>query len=233
VKIADNIVVLDLTDERGTYHPTLVWDEHEVVLIDTGLPGQLELISKAIAPLGFSLADITKVIITHQDHDHIGCVNELRHLGAQILAHKDEVPYLEGLKTPVRLSELEEDLKSRSESLNDGERDYYEQVKSNAPLFYTSVDRELDDGEVLDCCGGIKVVHTPGHMPGHIVLHLLGENIIVAGDAANVLVGEFVGPNPVFTSKARMPQAQESFTKMMALEPRLVVCFHGGVHEVV
>ena len=231
MKITDNIAMLELTDERGTYRPTLVWDEHERILIDTGLPGQLDLLSMALKPLGFELRDITKVIVTHQDIDHIGCVNELRGIGAQILAHEAEVPYLEGDKMAVRLAELAEDIGSRGGGVCDGELESFEQAKAEAPNYYIKVDRALRDGELLDCCGGIKVVHTPGHMPGHIVLHLLKDNIIVSGDAANIIDGKFAGPNPVFTSHERMPQAQDSFAKMMDLKPGMVLCFHGGVHK--
>jgi len=230
MKVADNIAMLELTDERGTYRPTFIWDDHERIMVDTGLPGQLGLIAAALEPLGFRPSDITKVIVTHQDLDHIGCVNDLRALGASVLAHEDEIPYLDGTKTSVRLAELELDLASR-DNVSPGEREYLEQARADAPKYHFKVDRALRDGEVLEYCGGIRVIHTPGHMPGHIVLHLLASDILVSGDAANIIDGKFIGPNPVFTGETRMPQAQESFAKLMALKPRTILCFHGGVHH--
>ncbi|MCL2852455.1 MAG: MBL fold metallo-hydrolase [Defluviitaleaceae bacterium] len=229
MKIADNVAVLEIKDERGAYCPTLVWDENEVILIDTGLPGQLDLIRAAMEPLGFKPEDITKVIITHQDMDHIGCVNELRALGAKALAHKDEVPYLEGELMPVRLADMAEDIEKHGSNWS-GEREYFEKAKADAPKYYIKVDRKLSDREYLDCCGGIEIIHTPGHMPGHIALHLLKDNIIVAGDAANIIHDKFIGPNPVFTNQERMPQANESFEKIRSLRPKMIVCFHGGIH---
>ncbi len=47
-----------------------------------------------------------------------------------------------------------------------------------------SVDRELVDGEEIDLGEGIRLraVHTPGHAPGHLVLHELSSGIAHAGD---------------------------------------------------
>src|SRR6478735_5724306 len=33
-----------------------------------------------------------------------------------------------------------------------------------------TVEREMTDGEVLPIAGGLRVVHTPGHSPGHVSL---------------------------------------------------------------
>jgi glyoxylase-like metal-dependent hydrolase (beta-lactamase superfamily II) len=45
------------------------------------------------------------------------------------------------------------------------------------------VDRELDDGEILDIGAGARVVAAPGHTDGMIVLHLPAERILFSGDA--------------------------------------------------
>jgi len=37
--------------------------------------------------------------------------------------------------------------------------------------FTVNVDKTLEDGEELPFCGGITVIHTPGHTPGHICLY--------------------------------------------------------------
>ena len=230
MKIAENVVMLELTDERGTYRPTFIWDENERILIDTGLPGQLDMIRAQLDPLGFRPENITKVILTHQDMDHIGCAGELQAFGARILAHRDEAPYLEGAKMSVRLSELAEKIEKCGSDDMKYEREYLEKAKLDAPKYYVKVDHALEDREVLDCCGGIEVIHTPGHMPGHIALRLLKHNIIVSGDAANIIADKFIGPNPVFTSQERMPQAMDSFGKLLELKSKMFLCFHGGVH---
>ena len=222
MRIANNVELLEIRDERGLLCPVLTWDDHEIVLIDTGLPGQIDLIREAVSAAGFGLENISKVILTHQDMDHIGCAKILSELGAEILAHEEEAPYLQGDKTSVRIAAME----SRLDELNEGERLFYERVKQGAPQFYVKVDRLLKDHETLDFCGGVQVIHTPGHMPGHIALLLRDSQFIVAGDAANIADGRLVGANPDHTQD--MPLAQLSFQKMLDMHPKAVLCYHGG-----
>lgn len=226
MRVADNVEILEIENERGTLNPVLTWDNDELILIDTGLPGQIELFREAVKQAGFDLEKITKVILTHQDMDHIGCAKVLSDLGAEILAHEAEIPFLQGDATPVRIARME----ARLEELNEEERANYEQTKANAPLFYVHVDRQLKDNEDLPFCGGIKVIHTPGHMPGHIVLLLKKSNIMVVGDAANLIDGKLTGANPVYTSD--MEGADLSFKKMMEFNPDYVACYHGGLYTV-
>ena len=49
------------------------------------------------------------------------------------------------------------------------------------------MDRELDDGDVLDFGGGAHVLAIPGHTEGSIAVHLPGHGVLFAGDTiANV-----------------------------------------------
>ena len=222
MRIANNVEMLEIKGENGTLYPVLAWDDHDIVLVDTGMPGQIELIRGAVSEAGFSLEKLTKVILTHQDMDHIGCAKILSELGAEILAHEEEAPYIQGDKTSVRIAAME----SRLEELDEGERAFYERVKQGAPLFYVKIDRLLKDNETLNFCGGIKIIHTPGHMPGHIALLLQDSNILVAGDASNIDDGRLVGANPQYTQD--VPTAQRSLQKMLDMNPSGFVCYHGG-----
>lgn len=224
MRIAKNVEMLEIESEGRVLNLVLTWDDSELVLIDTGLPGQTELIREAVSQAGFALEKLTKVILTHQDMDHIGCARVLSDMGAAILAHEKEAPYLQGEATPVRLAQLE----ARLEELDEGELAYYEQVKQNAPHFYVPVAIQLKDNDYLDICGGIKVIHTPGHMPGHIALLLVKSNVLAVGDAANLIDGELKGANPVYTLD--MAEAELSFKKMMSENPSYVVCCHGGLY---
>ena len=49
MKVANGVEVFELKTNmmgRQTVIPTLIWDEHEVILVDTGIPGQLPEIAK-------------------------------------------------------------------------------------------------------------------------------------------------------------------------------------------
>jgi len=115
MKIADNVEMLEIPSDEGAMYPVLTWDDNEVVLIDTGLPGQIELLRAAVSQAGFALEKITKVIITHHDMDHIGCAKILAGLGAKILAHEIEAPYIEGEKAAFKLTEIEKRIDKRRE----------------------------------------------------------------------------------------------------------------------
>jgi glyoxylase-like metal-dependent hydrolase (beta-lactamase superfamily II) len=225
VKIANNVEMLEIKGERGALYPVLVCGGKELVLIDAALPGQTDMLREAVKEAGYSFEDITCVILTHQDLDHLGSAKALAGLGAKILAHELETPYIQGDKTSIRLSEME----SRLDKLNEGERAFYERMKKGAPYFYVHVDKPLKDGDMLDICGGIKGLHTPGHMPRHIALLLEESNIIVAGDAANIDDGKLSGADPQCT--VEMKEAEVSLKKIMTCRPAAIVCYHGGLYK--
>lgn len=41
----------------------------------------------------------------------------------------------------------------------------------------------INTGDILPFCGGIEVLDTKGHMPGHISLYAKKEKVLIAGDA--------------------------------------------------
>ncbi len=54
-----------------------------------------------------------------------------------------------------------------------------------APLIETAKGvkvRELEDGEVLPYCGGIEIIHVPGHSEGTSCYYLKARGTIIAGD---------------------------------------------------
>jgi glyoxylase-like metal-dependent hydrolase (beta-lactamase superfamily II) len=43
-------------------------------------------------------------------------------------------------------------------------------------------DMGLEDGDVIDACGGIEVIHVPGHSKGNLCFYLRRHRLIIAGD---------------------------------------------------
>jgi glyoxylase-like metal-dependent hydrolase (beta-lactamase superfamily II) len=80
----------------------------------------------------------------------------------------------------------------------------------------------------LPYCGGMTVIFTPGHTPGHICLYLNQSKILVSGDALVVADGELRGPNPQATYD--MDTALKSLKKLARYDIETVVCYHGGVY---
>lgn len=220
------IEVLKIKGNQGTIHPTLIWDDDTVVLIDAGLPGQVQDIRGAMDKAGIPFSKLNKVIITHQDFDHIGSLKELlQDHPIEVMAHKEEKPYIEGDKplikmTPERLAIMFKSLSE--EARHEAEVKFLESLRSN-------VDQTVSDGEVLPYCGGITVIYTPGHTPGHICLYHNPSKTLITGDALNVVEGQLVGPNPVFT--ADMDKAKASVRKLTEYDIEAAICYHGGVYS--
>ncbi|MGI6705894.1 MAG: MBL fold metallo-hydrolase [Clostridia bacterium] len=233
MRIADGLEMLEIRREGGgpgALNLTLIWDEGGAVLVDAGLPGQLDTIRKAMEEAGVPFESLKRVIITHHDMDHIGSLSSVVKAldnKVEVLAHEGEKPYIQGEKlpikmTPERLAQREAQLKALPEK----ERKAMQAMYDSIP---TKVDRTVEDGEELPYCGGIVIIHTPGHTPGHICLYLKKYKALVTGDAMNLMDGKLVGPNPVYTFD--MDLARESLKKLSRYDIEKVICYHGGLYQ--
>lgn len=74
-------------------HVCVLISEEGLTLIDSGTPGEADKIAVQVEEGGYALSDMRAIVVTHAHSDHTGCVAELaRRSGAQVLAHRDEVP---------------------------------------------------------------------------------------------------------------------------------------------
>lgn len=225
MKIANDVEVLELTMNLGqpsVIHPTLIWDQDEVILVDTGIPGQLGDIEEAMKKADVSFEQLSKVILTHQDFDHIGSLNAILNASnhaIDVMAHEEDQPYIQGEKPFLKMSP--ERMKTLLETLPEERAKYFlEPITSK-------VDRVISDGEILPYCGGITVIFTPGHTPGHISLYLNESKVLIAGDAMVAVDGKLHGPREQVTPN--MELALDSVKKFTQFYIRKVVCYHGGV----
>jgi glyoxylase-like metal-dependent hydrolase (beta-lactamase superfamily II) len=216
--------MLEISNENGRVYPVLMWDDDNAVLIDAGYPGQIDAIDRAIADAGQRAGALTDIILTHQDIDHIGCVRDLlkRAPDARVIAHVQEAPYIDGTKTPVKLAALI----NQGDNLPAAQKAWREMLKTGFENRRVRINQTVSDGEVLPVCGGIEVVHTPGHTPGHICLFLRASGIMVCGDALNIAGGHIAGPNPQYTQD--MALGLSSLEKIRAYHPTAVVSYHCG-----
>ena len=224
MRIAENAAMLELARPNGAIYPTLAWDENSLVLIDAGFPGQAEALTAAVAAEGFRAEGITHIVLTHQDIDHIGCLRDVLRLApaAWVIAHAEEAPYIDGRRTPIKLAAMLE----AYDRLPEETKRFCDQLQAGFANRRTAISQEVEDGEILSIAGGMEVVHTPGHTPGHIALFLRQSKIMVAGDAANIAGGKLTGPNSQHTYD--MEQGKESFKKLEAYNCCGVVAYHGG-----
>ncbi|HVN67545.1 MAG TPA: MBL fold metallo-hydrolase [Candidatus Sulfotelmatobacter sp.] len=231
MKIAAGIEMLEISLEvmgrPGAVYPTLIWDKEAVVLVDTGFPGQFPRLRAAMAEAGVPFAKLNKVIITHQDIDHIGGLPDILRESRQkveVLAHADDKPYIQGDKPLVKSSP--ENLK-RFESLPAEWREKMKAVFTNPPK--APVDCAVADGEELPFGGGIIVIATPGHTPGHICLYHRPSRTLIAGDAMNIVDGRLTGPNPA--NAFDLDLAIRSLKKLAKYDIEKIICYHGGLYS--
>jgi glyoxylase-like metal-dependent hydrolase (beta-lactamase superfamily II) len=219
MRINDDLHVLSLRMNFGSspneIHPSLILDEtggH--TLVDTGLPGQEGEIGESLAEAGVQTNELGRIILTHQDLDHVGSCSPLaRESGVQVLAHDEDAPYINGNMTPIKLTP--EALEQRPQM-----REFYERWQP------PRIDAPLRDEDRLDLAGGVLVIATPGHTPGHVSLYLERSRTLIAGDALTAEDGQLNGPNPQATPD--METAWQSVQKLAELDVQNIVCYHGG-----
>lgn len=198
-------------------NPYLIVDADGLTLIDAGLPGSHTKILKYLAERGYSAKDLKRIIITHADLDHIGGLAALKRVsGAQVFASAIEADAItRGVPSrPVRPARLS--------------RRIVMWVLRN--LFKPSpaqVDEIVADGQTLPILGGLQVLSTPGHTPGHISLFSPSSGVLFVGDSIVSRESGLVGSVPANTWDPE--QATESVRKQAALTPRVVCSGHGPV----
>lgn len=144
---SSGIAMLELNIQGFILNPTLLWDDEEAVLIDTGMPEQLEPIQKAMNKVGVPFGNLKAIIITHQDLDHIGSLPEIISYAPNIkvYAHKLEKPYIEGT-----LPLIKTDRNRMSKEKWDTLPDHMKYLYQNPPT--SIVHKTLQGGEQLPLC---------------------------------------------------------------------------------
>jgi len=231
MRIADGIELLEVSanvmGQVNTICPTLIWDYEAAVLIDTGYPGQLSVFQEVIAAAGVSIDQLTQIVITHQDIDHIGSLpailNAVKH-PIEVLANEFEKRYIEGGE---RLMRVTDEALAQLDAMPEAWRKAVIPTLLNPPK--GRVDRLLNDGEVLPACGGLVVIDTPGHTPGHLSLYHRPSKTLIAGDALVVVDGQLHGPDPAHALD--LDEANRSISKFLAFDIAQVICYHGGLFQ--
>jgi glyoxylase-like metal-dependent hydrolase (beta-lactamase superfamily II) len=141
-----------------------------LTLVDAGVAGAVDRIVAQIEGGGYAPSELESIVVTHAHTDHTGGVAELvRRFGARVIAHREEVPYIEGVESLPAGSGLQRVIKWLGDHLPGEGRGI-------------EVARGLEEGEKLDVLGGLQVIHTPGHTPGSMSLYQEERGILFCGD---------------------------------------------------
>jgi glyoxylase-like metal-dependent hydrolase (beta-lactamase superfamily II) len=217
MRVNDDLVVLELPLGEWIMNLSVILDaEKGLTLVDTGLPGQAAMILEKLEAEGLSRSDLKRILITHQDVDHIGSFKALKEAtGAEVLALDVEIPYIDGTLPPYKMPpperlEQNPEFKAMLDALE------------RCP-----VDVALKDGEVLDLAGGVTVIATPGHTRGHMSLYLNRTHTLISGDALTSSEGKLAGPMEMATPD--MESARASVKRLAGFDVKQIVAYHGGL----
>jgi len=127
----------------------------EAIVVDPG--DEVERVQQVLAKHHWRAKYI---VATHAHIDHVGGFEKLKQAtGAPVLMHQRDFPLYQNLALQAEWLGV-------------------------PPPGVTEVDQFLKEGDSLRCGGlSLEVLHTPGHSPGSLSLHLPGENQrILSGD---------------------------------------------------
>ncbi|MCL9760023.1 MBL fold metallo-hydrolase [Frankia sp. AiPa1] len=196
-------------------HAYLWLDDDGMTLVDCGVTGSGPRIAAANRRLGRDPAQVRQLVLTHFHHDHVGAANEVAAWGDVVIcAHRADAPVIRG------------DVPGAPPVLLDWERPIFDQVSGGtiptpAPV---RVDRELDDGDVLDVGGRAQAIAVPGHTPGSVALYLPDHGVLFTGDTVarsaddQVILGVF---------NIDRDAAITSLRRQAALNPTMACFGHG------
>jgi len=150
-------------------------EDGQVTLVDFGLKSSAKKVFAALDVIGSGPTDVTRILLTHAHPDHAGGAAEIsRSTGRAMDIHEADAQYLAAGASPSRDTSM---LLGRLFNRLGGGG--FEPVP---------VGERLTDGQVLPVNGGLRVIHTPGHSPGHVAFLHEPTGVLITGDSIfNVL----------------------------------------------
>jgi glyoxylase-like metal-dependent hydrolase (beta-lactamase superfamily II) len=188
-------------------------------MIDAGLRYSEKTILKYLASKGWSARDIKRILITHADMDHYGCLAALqKESGACIYA------------SPIEAQAMAKGQSSRPIDLSGNTTlqrlliAFFGRIMRATPV---QVDESLAEGQILPVLGGLQVVETPGHSPNHLSFFAPSAQVLFCGDSMKS------DDKGLHTSRSRnnwnQEKANASVRKQAGLGAQIICPGHGPV----
>ena len=172
VQVADGVWRIPTAPADFINSYLLKGDDGTLTLVDAGTRTAPRTILGALSSLGFAPGDVTHLLLSHAHNDHTGGARKVVDAtAARVRTHEREAVYVREGRMPnpdtsTRGGRLMARLPGR--------------VKGFARV---GVDETFEDGDVLPLAGGITVVHTPGHTPGHCSFLHPSSGVLITADA--------------------------------------------------
>lgn len=187
-KVSHNIYAVDgleiLFPGHGVIPYIIEEGQNDLTLIDTCYIRELPKLEAYLNNIGYKMTDIKRIILTHAHADHAQAANEIKMRTsisldgqAKIYSHWIDSAFLAHSPPyhgPPTLSNYKELLQKNGLTIEDTIKKFGKLDVD--PIF---VDGQLDDGDMIK---SLKVIHTPGHTPGHISLYSEEQGILFGAD---------------------------------------------------
>ena len=215
MKVIDNVYVVS----GVTANSYILVESDGLTIIDTGLPYSEKTILRYIASKGWSARDIQRILITHADLDHYGCLAALqKESGARTYASRVEAKAIAEGQSSRPLD------RNGNNTLQRLLIAFFSRIMKATSF---RVDEILAEGQTLPVLGGLQVVETPGHSPNHISFFAPTVGILFCGDSMRS------DEKGLQTSRSRnnwdQDRAKASVRKQAALGAQIVCPGHGPV----
>jgi glyoxylase-like metal-dependent hydrolase (beta-lactamase superfamily II) len=228
------VIHLPLPMRPTIVNVTLLHSRDEWALVDTGVntSDNMAAFQSALQQVGCPPEKISKLISTHHHPDHFGSSKAYKELtGAAVYLNPLEFEASKHYAPKGRSPEAIQFFLQHGIPLH-----RFVKVPSPGEFWnklYAPVapDHFIDDGDILRVGDfEIAVISTPGHTPGHCVLYLPQQRIMIVGDHLLPKITPHVG---VFPGGPPNPLADflESQRKVQRFEVSLVLPAHGGTYS--
>lgn len=185
-------------------------DDGSVTLVDAGVKGAPAKLHAALAEVGRKPSDVKRLLLTHAHGDHAGGARELWDHGSRVHIHeRDAADLAAGRPAPPVARTLAARLMRRMPT-------GWDAVEARATFA---------DGELLDVGGGLRVIHTPGHTPGHVSFLHEGSGVLITGDALFNFLHRVTFSPKAFCHD--VPQSRETTARLGELEYGTAAFIHG------
>jgi len=199
----------------GRVRSFLLETDRELTLVDTLFENDGAAVLAAIRALGRTPSDLKRIVLTHAHRSHLGGLAALkRATGAAVLAHEWEADIVSGDR-PAQSVGLKPTAPLRTYPFQIG-------IFLNRPRHKPCpIDESVEDGAAV---GPLRVLHVPGHSPGHLAFHWEERRLLLSGDAIATWP-RFEAGWPAFTLNP--DQHAESIRRMAELDAAIVGVGHG------
>jgi glyoxylase-like metal-dependent hydrolase (beta-lactamase superfamily II) len=194
----------------------LIAEASSLTLIDAGVRRSFAPLVAFIESIGRSPHELNTILLTHADLDHVGAAQQLKdRYSARVLTSRIEADALaQGRSSrPVKAGFL---------------APLFSWAQQQNGALHVEVDQVLAEADLLPILGGLQVVASPGHTPGHLSFYAPRHGLLFAGDSVSTR------PDRVLYNRVRMfnwdeQQMRASVRRQAELRPEIVCSGHGPV----